>query len=331
MSVLNLLRWECFKLQRRKMSWILLAILLGFTQLAVWGSYVGYSSNVASGGRVFVPQGFDSSGRRMIACTELQGDAARGLPGAIAAGLNEQCRVRGAALARQYQALSPAGGASLALGVIGSLGLILFGILTASMVGSEYGFGTLRPILARGTGRLSYLAGKYLTLVAVATAAAILCSALGAASGLLASQSAPPPPAGTAALLAALDTSPAISVTFLKNWGALLAFITLTGAITVLLRSTAAGMAICLAWFAGEALLIRLMSAVFTNFDAVADFLPMRNISALTRSGIPSPFSSGNELGTLHASLVLAAYAIAFAGLAILLFRRRDIAGAAGG
>jgi ABC-type transport system involved in multi-copper enzyme maturation permease subunit len=58
----------------------------------------------------------------------------------------------------------------------------------------------------------------------------------------------------------------------------------------------------------------------------------MRNISALTsgRLNFASPFGGTDSIGTVHASVVLAAYVVVFAGVAAVVFRRRDIAGAAG-
>jgi ABC-type transport system involved in multi-copper enzyme maturation permease subunit len=325
--ILNLARWEWFKLQRRKMLWILLAILLAITQLSVWGAYAGYTAMAATGGRVFAPPGPEQTRGRMIPCTEVQANLFADTR------LLEQCRQQASVLAVRYQLFSPTGGMTASLAVIGSLGMILFGVLTASVVGSEYGIGTLRPVLTRGTGRLSFLAGKYLTLLVVATLATAAFCGAAAASGLLAAQSAAPPPSGTASLLnLAGVVSPHLGLTFLKTLGGVVTFITMTGAVTLLLRSTAAGMAICLAWYVGEGILIRLMSAAFDNFDSVADFFPMRNISALAsgRMNMASPFGGTEDLSTVHSSLVLAAYVVIFAGVAALVFRRRDIAGAAG-
>lgn len=327
--ILNLARWEWFKLQRRKMPWILLAMLFVSTQLAVWGSYMSYSSAAETVGSVHVQSGLEPPGSRMLSCNELRSGSLP-LPDATASGFEEQCRRQGARLVRQYQALSASGGASSALTVVGSLGLLLFYILTASVVGSEFGIGTLRPIFARGPGRLSFLAGKYVTLVAIAALAAIALCAAGAASGLASRAIALPPASGSPLLLTEV-ASPGVAVALVRNLGALVALITLTGAVTLLMRSTAAGMAICLVWFAGESIVVRLLSSILPNFDIVADYLPVRNIAALVAaraSGTPS--GTASDIGAGHASLVLAVYALLFAGIAAFVFRRRDIAGAAG-
>lgn len=335
-AVLNIARWEWFKLQRRKMPWILLAILFVFSQLSVLGTYARYSSNIATGGQAFMPMGtgggpFGQGNRR--SCKEVLADPARALPeGLPPTAVNtvvEQCRRQSAALAGQYQTLSAAGSVSSTLGLAASLGLILFGILAASVVGLEFGLGTLRPILARGTDRLAFVAGKYLMLVAISTAGLLLVCAAAAGTGQLLHAGATPPPGAVAANESLTTTA----LPLLKTWYAMLTYLTMAGAATLLLRSTAAGMGISLAWYVAEPILIRLLSEAFDDFRKVADYLPMRNISSLTsggRGGLANVISGGANLSTLHASLVMAAWLLAFAVAAALVFRRRDVTGASG-
>ena len=42
-EVLSLVRWEWFKLRRRWMPWILLAILALLTQIAIWGTWFAFN------------------------------------------------------------------------------------------------------------------------------------------------------------------------------------------------------------------------------------------------------------------------------------------------
>ncbi len=51
---LKLIRWEWFKLRRRWMPWILLGILILFSQLFIWGSFFSYRSQVQSGGEFYL-------------------------------------------------------------------------------------------------------------------------------------------------------------------------------------------------------------------------------------------------------------------------------------
>ena len=51
--------------------------------------------------------------------------------------------------------------------------LILMAVLTASVIGAEYGLGTLRPITAKGTSRWAALGGKFAMLVLAAGGGAL--------------------------------------------------------------------------------------------------------------------------------------------------------------
>jgi ABC-2 type transport system permease protein len=328
-GALVITRWEWFKLQRRRMTWILLAILLGFTQIGIWGAYISYSNAMASGGRVVVP--FRTGNMpRVIRCNVLRTNPSsiipEGAPPQAAEALLAQCRQM---LETQYRALMPSRSMTNALGITAALGMVLLAVLGASTVGLEYGLGTLRPILVRGTGRVNYLAGKFLSLVGATTAALLLVSAVAAASGALAFHSAVPLPDATVTGIAQSE----VGLTFIKTWAGLLAFMTIAASITLLLRSTAAGMAVSIGYLVFEGIFIRLMSAAFDWFDTFANFLPMRNLNALVRStfSVAPGGATSNNISATHASIVVAVYAIAFAALAVVVFRRRDIAGASGG
>jgi ABC-type transport system involved in multi-copper enzyme maturation permease subunit len=271
----------------------------------------------------------------MISCRQLDENPAAAVPPDTPQQtintMQLQCQALKLTLATRYQMFTPAGSITSALGVAAGLGVILLGILSAAAVGVEYGLGTLRPILARGTGRLPYLAGKYLMLIGVTTAALLIVCAAAAGSGALAGRIAPPPPAGPQLLTI---SSASLAISFVKTWGALMAFVTMAGSITLLVRSTAVGMAISLGYFIGEGILIRLLSLAFDWIDKVADYLPMRNISALaslrTNLAAAVNFTSNGGISAAHASLVVAAYAIVLATIAAVVFRRRDVTGAAG-
>ena len=62
---------------------------------------------------------------------------------------------------------------------IPGLGIILIAILAASTVGTEYGWGTLRQTLARGTSRPRYLTSKLLSIAIVAFIGVIIAIAFG--------------------------------------------------------------------------------------------------------------------------------------------------------
>jgi ABC-type transport system involved in multi-copper enzyme maturation permease subunit len=328
---LNIARWEGFKLRHRRMPWVVLAVFIGFTQLAVWGGYLSYKTAVNF---VQVPAEVTRampSMRRGFRCDELRTKPAEvlppGLPPQAVTMLLDQCERQ---LSTRYNLLMPIGSASAALGVAGTIGMVLLGILAASTFGAEYGLGTLRPILVRGVGRLSYLAGKFLVLVASATAALVLAAAAAALSGLMISKMAIPPPDFTGSSGSWND----VALSFVRVWAAMTAFLAIACSITLLTRSTAAGMAVSLGCYLFEGLFIRLMSTAFSWFEKVGDYLPMHNLTALARAtsnlGGP-PGLTGDGISTMHAGIVVAIYVIAFAGIAAVVFRNRDIGGISGG
>ena len=68
------------------------------------------------------------------------------------------------------------GGLANSLGVAQYIGVLLVMILGASTVGAEYGWGTLRTALTRGTGRWQFLAAKALSLVLLSVAGLLVVS-----------------------------------------------------------------------------------------------------------------------------------------------------------
>lgn len=273
-DIARLVRWEQFKLQRRWMPWILLAILVAFSQIGIWVSFSSFGSS----------RSFDQS---------------------------------------LYDQFTLPGSISNAAGTAQSIGMVLLTVLAASVIGSEYGLGTLRLVLARGTGRRKYLASKFVLLVGSAAAGLLIVVALATVSSLIAGRLAQAPAAASSYTWGKAGTS------LLKAWTSLIPTVALTGLVTVLARSTAAGMAVGLGYGFGEQIITAILLPRFHWFQTVANYLIGRNISALAGA---SGFGPGGIAypGILHASLVLAAYTVVLGAVAFWLFQRRDVAGASG-
>ncbi len=330
-KISNLSRWEWFKLQRRRMLWVLLAFMLLFAQLAIWGQFFSYQNLKVSGGEVIVPGSNpqQQGGPRTLKCNDLlSGDPARqptDLAPQIVDGLHTSCTQQAPALperlARAYQGISLPGSIPNAIAVVQSLGLILIAILTASAIGLDYGSGTLRSVLSQGTGRWPYLVAKLATLVALAAAALLVTAASIAITSLITTSIAGPAP-----LPATPATWSGAALSLWKAWASFIPYIALTTAVTVLARSTAAGMAIGLGYYFGEQIISALLAGFFTWFVSVEDFLLVHNIAAFTGG-----FGTAAATDPTHAVVVLAIYTIAFGALAFWLFERRDVQGATGG
>jgi ABC-2 type transport system permease protein len=277
--VVNLTRWEWYKLRRRWLPWIMLAILLVVSQAFIWGSYF-----------------FDRSTQSSDAYSNFS------LPGSI----------------------------PNALGLVHGIGIFLVVILTASILGTEYRWRTLRSILSRGTGRWQYLAGKAMLLTLLVGAALLIVTALAAVSSLIATALAGDAPPGSSSGARWIDVPIALG----RGWFGLLPYVALAGFFTVLTTSSAAGTAISLVYYYAESIIAAIFLNVFNWFKTVADYLLGRNVTGWMTSGddgmVVNIFLGGGfgEFpGALHAFLVLTAYILALGGLALWLFRRRDITG----
>jgi ABC-2 type transport system permease protein len=337
-KVANLVRWEWFKLARRRMLWVLLVFALLFGQLALWVSFFSYQNLNRTGGEVTVPatlqQQQGQQGRpRTVPCNDLlSGDTARqpaDLAPQVVEGLRATCRQQAAQLpdrlGRAYQNFTVPGSIPSAVGILESLGLILIAILTASAIGIDYGSGTLRSVLTQGTGRWPYLAAKLVTLAVLAGLGLLIVAASIAVASVIAAAL-----AGAAPAVASTVTWSDAALALWKGWISFLPYVALTASVTILARSTAAGMAIGLGYYFGEQIIASLLSGLFTWFSDVADYLLIHNISALTGGGGFGP-QAGAAAEPMRAALILVLYTLALGGIGFWLFERRDVQGATGG
>jgi ABC-2 type transport system permease protein len=338
-NIANLTRWEWFKLRRRWMLWIVLVFAILFAQLAVWGQFFSYENLQSTGGEITVPATLQQQqGRlpRTVACNDLlsgdQGRQPADLDVQVIAGLAAQCRQQAATqparLARAYQGFTLPGSISTALVIVQALALILIAILTASAIGIDYGSGTLRSVLTQGTGRWPYLTAKILTLAILTALGLLVALATVAISSVIAGAIAGAAPSAATVTATWADAGLALW----KAWVSVLPYLALTTFVTVVARSSAAGMAIGLGYYFLEQLLIALFSSLFSWFQNVADFLLVRNISAWTQGGAGTSggFSSlgGSLPDATHAIVVLAIYTVALSTIAFWIFERRDVQGA---
>ena len=339
--VLNLIRWEWFKLRRRWMPWILLAIMVLLSQLFIWGSFFSYRNQVQSGGEFYLSSGIPGEQGIRISCSDLLAGRTPDLPAGIDPGVLEQWRQgcsrpsveRQNQLRETYSGFTLPGSIPNALGMAGGMGLFLIAILTASTLGTEFGWGTLRTVLVGGAGRWQYLTAKLVLIsllagaaLAVVTAATLVGSA---AAGALAAS----PPAGTPGPLGWNDAI----INFGKAWFALLPYMALATCVSILTASSAAGMAVALAYYFAEQIVVAIFINLFAWFQTVADYLLGRNLSAwMTGNQQEAPHrvalgtGGGTFPGELHAFLVLLVYILVLGAIAFRSFQRRDIAGASG-
>ena len=225
--------------------------------------------------------------------------------------------------------------------VANTFGILLIMILASSAMGVEYGWGTLRTVLTRGTGRWRLLGAKVLSLLRsagfVIVGLGIVVSSLIAASLI----------SGDGGGLADSGRWSTVAVMFGKAVYGLVPYIVLALFLSVLTSSSSIGIAISLTYHFVELTLIGTLSGLVDWFGNITDFLLGPNVAAwMTEAGVSSNawivedrdiFTETGGLvriaelpGQLHSFLVLAAYIAVLCVAALWIIRRRDIAGAKG-
>ncbi len=221
--------------------------------------------------------------------------------------------------------LRPSQVANFGLGVVNGLGSVLLIVLTASVFGNEFNWGTLRAVLALGTGRVRFLAAKYFALVlyaAVFTGLGVVAAVAG--SEIVSS-------IGSLDRALPADFAGQLSAAALRTIFTLLPYIALAALITVWSKSAGAGIAIGLVAYFAEGIVTSLLVQFNKDFATVADFGLSRNVGAINRlsaaaaGGAPpgGPQVSLPDAG--HATLVLLAWTVLFVAVALWRFRTRDV------
>ena len=332
----RLLGWEWFKVRRRVMPWILLAILLLFSQLALWGPFFAHRNLAREvGPEVPLPQGTLTVDCRALLAGESV-DLPPGLPPAAVERVHEACEqwtvVHEARLERLRAHFVLPSSLLHVLTVAQSVGLFLIAIFAASTVGTEYDWGTLRAVLLAGSGRRPLLAAKMLLLALLAAAALVVALALTVPASALAGSL-----AGPGEIAASVGWGEAL-LYLGRMWLALLPYLALAAAVSVATTSAAAGIGITLAYHFAEAIVVAIMITLFDWFQTVADYLLGRSVTAWVLAGQPEGMrlatvmlGPGEYPGGLHALAVMLGYGALFCCLALWLFKRQDIKGAGGG
>ena len=349
--MLLLTRWEWFKLRRRWMPWILLAILVALPQIGVVSGYFIYLGNinvdVDSSVTYTLTLESDSGGQKTtieLTCADFEDGS---IPPQIAelppqmqdrvlsdsSDLQEFCLGQDSedfvqSESRRFFAVPASiyNGLSISMG----MAIILIIVLTSSSVGSEYSWGTLRTSLTRGTGRWQFLTSKML-LLALAAAAGLLISALALLVSSLIFTSLIPSWVGEFQDTGSWSTA---FVVFGKLVYVLIPYIMLATFFTVVTSSTAVGVSLTMGYYVVEGIVVGILGSVFDWFHHVAGFVLGPNTSAWMVENGTEVFTIGpqgdNAPGTLHSFFVLLGYTLILGAIALWLFQRRDVAGAKG-
>jgi ABC-type transport system involved in multi-copper enzyme maturation permease subunit len=204
-------------------------------------------------------------------------------------------------------------------------------VLSVRVVGQEYHLGTVRVLVARGTGRVRLLLAKLAALAITAAAAAVVTGAMTVGALWLVE-----PEAVQAAVSAASAISGDAVLNLLAVALSLAACVLLGVFVATLGRSVAFGLAIALVWFPLDnvALLVLPALTVFTRmplWDGVTPYLLGGNLNTMVQALEPARravaflVSPEPPVDGQHAVLVVAAYLAVFLAASLLLTWQRDI------
>ena len=354
-QVLRLTRWEFFKLRKRWMPWMLLGIMVIVTQVSVLGGFSAYQSSRAPRAeefsatfesRVIHPDG--SPIKLSVRCGDTLEQV---MPQEVLSRLSAEDRARlvedidwelrrCAGLltresvrqeARERFVLPDSLANALAVG--SNVGVILVMILAASVIGGEYGWGTLRTALTRGIGRWQFLGGKALSLLMMSGAGLIIVGLAVVFSSLIAASLILDEGRG----LADSGKWSTVAVMYGKAIYGLSPYVVLALFLSVLTSSSSMGIACSLAYYFIEGLLVAALIGLSDGFDSVSDLLLGPATAAwMTEAGIEVTYQGTlfapllDLPSQMHGFVVLTVYTVIAGVAAFWLFQRRDIAGARG-
>ena len=290
----RLLRSEVYRLVRRWMPWVLLGLIVLLTFVAY--ELILVTSNAQ--------------------LTLLRSGNAPATPNAPP----PDVQIR--SLEEAIQTLRPANLTEIGVGLVTGLGTIVLIVFSASHMGTEWVWGTLRTVLASGAGRIPFLVSKYLTLVGFAIVFVIVgLAAATAASFIVSSQG-------------GLDTSGfdlgQVASAGARSTYGFFPYMTLASLIALWFRSAGGGIAAGLVINFTEGIVTQLLVQFNKDFVTVANFGIARNVQSLSRTaGTVRTGADPTGLATLpdqtQAFVVLTIWIALFVGVAIWRLRTRDI------
>ena len=204
-------------------------------------------------------------------------------------------------------------------------GIPVFVILGALVAAGDYRWGVIRAILVRFPARTSFVTARWVSLQVLT----LVINALGFLVGLVGAMII----AVVEGASQVLPSPGSVVVPFLASWLMMAGYSTVGFVLGVVLRSVMAAAACGAGWLvAVELLLVGSLAGAVSALDAVRGVLLSANIGSLAAglgnagrsgdSGLPG-VSAVNEPGV--AVLVIAAWTMLGLGIAISVFRRRDV------
>ena len=288
--MLRLLRSELYRLLRRWMPWILLVFIVTIPFVFYLLIYVSVNAQIQAVKTGTIPA-----------------------PPGGTAQLEETLRM-----------IAPDRVAQFGVSIVGGLGSVMLIVFAASHIGTEFGWGTFRTLLAHGASRNGFLFSKTLSLVLYA----ILFMIVGAIAAIAASYVVSS--VAGVSIGAGVDL-PEVARAAAKQVYTFLPYMALALAIAVWSKSAGAGIAAGLVVYFAESIVAGILVSLNKDYAQIVNWGLSRNASALTRtvSGQSGPTTQDPTASTLpdptQAAIVLAVYCVIFLALAYWRLRSRDV------
>lgn len=204
--------------------------------------------------------------------------------------------------------------------VVNFLASIVTVILGASIIGTEFGWGTIRALLPRARSRASLIAAKLITLVLFD----LLLVLAGFVTAVIFS--------GVISNIEDLNTSLGSGFwsdavrSIAINFFVLLPYSALAFFVALLTRSNAAGIAIGLAILLAEGIIVAILGALSDSLEWIGDLLFTNNMAAMLNENNPGGRGPNSDLpDTGQAIVVLSVWLILLVAGSFWIFRRRDV------
>jgi len=207
----------------------------------------------------------------------------------------------------------------IGLDITNFLASIVAVILAASVVGTEFGWGTIRALLPRAKSRISLLRAKLVALVIFD-----ILIVLGGFVAAFAMSSIVSNVEGLNTDLGSGFWGDALSAIAI-NIFVLLPYTALAFFVATLTRSNAAGIAIGLAILLAEGIIVSIVGALSDSFDWVGDVLFTNNMSAVLNENNLDGGGPSDLPGAGQAAVVLTVWIVVLVGAALTIFQRRDV------
>ena len=230
---------------------------------------------------------------------------------------------------------SPSENIANGLGFSAFFGPFVAVILAAAVMGGEYGWGTLRPVLSKGAGRWQFLASKVAVVVLVTIAILVILSITVMISGFIAEAvlTADPQTEGYGAI-SWLD----LLALFGRMIYGFVPYIALALFLVVLTTSNGVGIGLSLGYYIAETVILIPILSNFSWSDQVFAYMLGPSVSAWQAVPGNDGGPAGSGIATFggisdmaHGAIMVTVYAAVLGAAAMALFMRRDIAGAKGG